>query len=157
MPGRVMIIGDLLLSCQGCMPNRFCFFISLQNKSLHVVIDCLFLLECYLILTYQSKIVSKNKWRSLMVWFAPSVPQRKLSKICFRQSYIYLQMHVLIINEDKRSLFGKFAFWKPISMKCRLRTKAEDYGLAAQRALIIKYLIMKHIKSDGKISMVDNS
>ena len=78
-----------------------------------------------------------------------------MSKICSRQSRIYPQMHLL--NEDKRSLFGKFAFSKPISVKCRLRTKAVDYGLAAQCALIIKYLIMKHIMSEGKISMVENS
>ena len=37
-------------------------------------------------------------------------------------------MHLL--NEDKTSLFGKFPFWKPISMKWRLRTKAVNCGLA---------------------------
>ena len=42
-------------------------------------------------------------------------------------------------NEDERLLFTKFPFSKPVSIKCRLRTRIVDYACpgTAQYALIL--------------------
>ena len=70
-------------------------------------------------LSLKDSLSVKTNGIRLMVWFAPSVAQSKLSKTC-TSLLVSFHKRINLLNEDKRSLFGKFPFSKPVSMKCRL-------------------------------------